>query len=187
MVTSTWQCSFCLEGAKLWCLHVWNCGSGTDLGPGDGQLGRWSPWLRGAHTGALGRGGASRCRVLAGFFLSSSGATCGHGSSSDDAKGCLCLAWCFEHFRVLFSIFVFQHRAASWKGRVISQYNQSLCVNITSKEVKGWVAEAEPSSWLVSAAAPLGCLLAVHSLFLLGHEPPPWLGKSFFWWSPNPS
>lgn len=45
MVTSTWQCSFCLEGSKLWCLHVWNCGSGTGLGPGDRQLGRWSSWL----------------------------------------------------------------------------------------------------------------------------------------------
>lgn len=32
------------------------------------------------------------------------------------------------------------------RGRVILQYNQSLCVNITSKEVKGCVAEAEPSS-----------------------------------------
>lgn len=59
--------------------------------------------------------------MLAGFLLSSSGAAWGHGSSSDDAKGCLCLLWGFEHFILLFSMLVFQHRAASWEGRVILQ------------------------------------------------------------------
>lgn len=72
---------------------------------------------------------------------------------------------------MLFSMFMFRHRAASWEGRVILKFNQSLCVNVTSKEAKGCVAEAVPSCWLVSAAAPLGCLPAVRTLFLLGHEP----------------
>lgn len=164
MVTSTWQCSFCLEGTKLWCLHVWNCGSGTGLGPGDGQAGRWSLRLMVAPTGSCGSRRCLQapcaCWLLVAFPRS-------------NLWSWFLIWWCWRLFvprlrfwalQRLFSMFVFQHRAASWEGGVILQYNQSLCVNITSQEVKDGVAEAEPSS--------LRLLSSLHSLFLLGHEPP---------------
>lgn len=81
---------------------------------------------------------------------------------------------------VSFSMFVFKHRAASWEGRVILQFNQLLYVNIILKEVKGCVGKAELLSHSAAASAPAVCPPAcvAPSCWRTGHYVG-WLGETF--------
>lgn len=57
------------------CLKLWLWSRSGSWGQTAGQMELMAD--RGLHRGASGQGGASRLRVLTGFFLSSRGATCG--------------------------------------------------------------------------------------------------------------
>lgn len=160
---------------KLW---LWN-------GFGSWGMDCWAGGVRGWRQlaeWASGWRGASKYPVLAGFSLSSHGATFGCGSSYDDAASCLHLAWVLNiSGPVSFLMFVFKHRAASWEGRAILQYNQLLYVNIISKEVKGCDDKAKPLSQSAASSAPAVCPPAclAPSCWGMGHHMG-WLGKTLF-------
>lgn len=176
MVTSTWQCSFCLEGTKLWCLHVWNCGSGAGQGPGDDWLGRWSLWLAAARTGSFGLRRCLQalctCWVLVVFQWSSLGSWFFIWWCQGLLVPCVRF-WAFHS--VIFNVCV-STQGCRLGGK--SNFTVILPISVCEHHLKGsqglccW-------SWaflLVDVSCSSFRLgLAVCSLFQLGHEPPPGL------------